>query len=587
MVKKYIIAVFVLFLCVEISAKENPFMQMAGKPYAEYSEDLYNEFLKMSLLDTIESRKIISQIGAVVKKTGSEEWKLIADFFEVELHWRKSMIYGDKQFPSEETVKMAWLLLEKIKAANIVYLELILRQKIIDYYWSHLNNYEMVFELYKAQEEQLDRVSSEEIPEKADYIVKIANMYYHFKDYQHAIIYFNKALAEGDNVRTLYVKQHARNGLGLSYLFLNEIDRSDAYFLAIKEVADKHPEDERFFYSWHGIADGNLGNNMLLRKEYNKAIPLLKSSFEKMLKVNDLEYAAGVAIDLAEIYLIQGNLPQAKYYIDLGVDFYTKMPRRRYLPHIHEIQSRYYAIAGNAKLSMEYMDSMLMEKRKLEEEFNSILLLRSEQKESAKQEQQLQQEIKVRTQTQRQLLIVSIAFIIIVCLSGYIYVLFRRNHNAYHELARKSQQWAAVPTEEDDILDEMDDVHEDKDDEEIHDAYSDEVDLLLMSSIERLMKEEKIYKDPTLTVDMIAEKLDTKRHAISVIINRCTKKNFNTFINEYRIKEAIQMLSKEDLKIFSIDHIASNSGFNDRINFYRIFKKITGLSPSEFKKNVG
>jgi AraC-like DNA-binding protein len=46
------------------------------------------------------------------------------------------------------------------------------------------------------------------------------------------------------------------------------------------------------------------------------------------------------------------------------------------------------------------------------------------------------------------------------------------------------------------------------------------------------------------------------------------------------------MLSNKDFKMFSVDHIAAQAGFNDRYNFYRVFKKITGLSPTEFRKNL-
>jgi len=85
------------------------------------------------------------------------------------------------------------------------------------------------------------------------------------------------------------------------------------------------------------------------------------------------------------------------------------------------------------------------------------------------------------------------------------------------------------------------------------------------------------------TVDMLAQKLGLKRYNVSIAINRCTQKNFNTLINEYRIKEAILSLSN---KKFTVDQIAFDCGFSDRKSFYRIFKKITGLSPTEFRNNV-
>ena len=111
----------------------------------------------------------------------------------------------------------------------------------------------------------------------------------------------------------------------------------------------------------------------------------------------------------------------------------------------------------------------------------------------------------------------------------------------------------------------------------------DETDLSIMKEIERLLTDEKIYKESSITVDMLAQKLGLKRYNVSIAINRCTQKNFNTLINEYRIKEAILSLSNKKV---TVDQIAFDCGFSDRKSFYRIFKKITGLSPTEFRNNV-
>ena len=108
-----------------------------------------------------------------------------------------------------------------------------------------------------------------------------------------------------------------------------------------------------------------------------------------------------------------------------------------------------------------------------------------------------------------------------------------------------------------------------------------------MKEIELLMTEQKTYKDAALSLDLLAHKLGAKRNYISKAINCCTKKNFNTYINEYRVKEVIRLLSEKGSQKFSIEGIALRAGFKDRITFYRTFKKITGLSPTEFVAHLG
>ena len=221
------------------------------------------------------------------------------------------------------------------------------------------------------------------------------------------------------------------------------------------------------------------------------------------------------------------------------------------------------------------MDSTLVAIKRYEKQFNAMILLRIEQREAAKQQQELIREKEIRRQAQLWLLAISVGFILIAGLLGIVLLLYRRKRAAYRELVRKSQQWAQIATPVE---------HTEADEIQKQEKTSpDETDILIMKEIERLMLEEKIYRDNLLSVDTLAQMLSVKRHHVSEAINHCRKKNFNAFVNEYRIKEAIRLLTEKTL---SIDSIAFDTGFNDRRNFYRVFKKMTGLSPTQFVENL-
>ena len=105
----------------------------------------------------------------------------------------------------------------------------------------------------------------------------------------------------------------------------------------------------------------------------------------------------------------------------------------------------------------------------------------------------------------------------------------------------------------------------------------------LLSRIENLMINEKVYTDSTLNLNKLASKLNIRTHLLSQLLNDNLEKSFSTFINEYRIEEAKQMLRTNDnLKIQAIAEIC---GFNSNSTFYTAFKKVTGTTPAEFIKN--
>jgi len=170
-----------------------------------------------------------------------------------------------------------------------------------------------------------------------------------------------------------------------------------------------------------------------------------------------------------------------------------------------------------------------------------------------------------------------LAFAVIFILAALLFIFYRRIRAAYRELVRQSQQWAPIQSEKENDTDES---------KTQNTLPPDDTDFFIMKEIERWMTEEKLYKDNSLSVGLLAQKIGMKRHNVSVAINKCAQKSFNTFINEYRIKEAIQLLSKPNAKDFTVDSIAYDCGFTDRKNFYRVFKKLTGLSPTEFKNNL-
>ena len=116
-------------------------------------------------------------------------------------------------------------------------------------------------------------------------------------------------------------------------------------------------------------------------------------------------------------------------------------------------------------------------------------------------------------------------------------------------------------------------------------GLSPEFSMEMKEKLALLMEKEKPYLNPEIRLDSLAELLDVSRHHASQIINEHYSMNFFEFINYYRIKEAVGLLMNKKSE-FTITDIAYHSGFNNRISFYKAFKKIVGTTPSEYKEEI-
>jgi len=102
--------------------------------------------------------------------------------------------------------------------------------------------------------------------------------------------------------------------------------------------------------------------------------------------------------------------------------------------------------------------------------------------------------------------------------------------------------------------------------------------------LKKLMNEEKLFKNPELTLSELAQRIPTHPNALSQVINTVEQKNFYEYINAQRVDEFQQIALLPKSNQFTLLSLAFESGFNSKTSFNRNFKKVTNLSPSEFLK---
>ncbi len=98
------------------------------------------------------------------------------------------------------------------------------------------------------------------------------------------------------------------------------------------------------------------------------------------------------------------------------------------------------------------------------------------------------------------------------------------------------------------------------------------------------ISEQKPYLNPEMSLKLLADGINLSSSQLSEVINNGFDINFNDFINKYRVEEIKQALQNGDHKSLSLVAIAFDCGFNSKATFNRVFKKVAGMSPTEYLK---
>lgn len=109
---------------------------------------------------------------------------------------------------------------------------------------------------------------------------------------------------------------------------------------------------------------------------------------------------------------------------------------------------------------------------------------------------------------------------------------------------------------------------------------------LLKKKLTDLMQENQPFLEPELTLKDLAFQMGISRNQLSHLINNSFESNFYLFINKYRIEYLKKKMIEDKQKQFTILSLAFDSGFNSKSSFNAIFKKITGLTPSEYRNSL-
>ncbi|HTE29530.1 MAG TPA: helix-turn-helix domain-containing protein [Chryseolinea sp.] len=101
-------------------------------------------------------------------------------------------------------------------------------------------------------------------------------------------------------------------------------------------------------------------------------------------------------------------------------------------------------------------------------------------------------------------------------------------------------------------------------------------------TLQKTMEEDHAYLNPNLSLAVLADTTGLSQRVISIVLNQHMQKSFNNFVNEYRVRECTEKMTRQEGSNLTIAGIALECGFSSQATFQRVFKAMTGLTPREY-----
>lgn len=378
-----------------------------------------------------------------------------------------------------------------------------------------------------------------------------------------------------------------------------DLDTALVYCHKAIEVSDKNGLNDNAiaYVSLSGIMyeRGLLGEADIYAQ---KAIELAEASSNKMVLANAYDQKANICHK-------QGRYQESIEWLEKELASGESLEMVK--AQIYELMARNYEAMGNTNKALE----CLTRAKELADSTNAS------DREHMKRERDMsfsiieqQRELEFNQQQLRNRGIIIGGLVLLVLLLAYLMWVtirnMRRRNELYHNIVRQhmdsierekvlnariNELEAAVPpeaaepqSEPEESVEEVtaEQPQEDTQPKSLPSAKSEHI----YRELCRLMEQERIYTDPQLNRESLAQRVGTNKSYLTTIISECSGgKNLSQFINHYRIQEAVRILSDREHIDYPLKQLCTDLGFGSVSTFYKLFQEGVGMSPSAYRKS--
>ena len=305
-------------------------------------------------------------------------------------------------------------------------------------------------------------------------------------------------------------------------------------------------------------------------------------------------YVVSTYVGYGRALIAQKKYKSALEKLQIGKEISEKNITSLFRREVYLLLSACYDRLGEPKEALEYYKKYTAESFRLynedKERTEKELMVRYE---TEKRNKELaQKNMLLQKEQNRVMALVGITFVVLIVVLLF-YINYRRKNRLYKQIVRESVDWLAKERQFSKRI-----AEQEKQLQELigkagavdggrysGSSLNKDSQQELFGRLERLMQNDKVYKNSLFTREKMAELLGTNRTYLSQTINEQTGLTFTHYMNKYRIEEARRILAdpQDDTPIKAI---AADLGFSSVTTFYTLFKAAVQMSPDQYRKHA-
>lgn len=410
----------------------------------------------------------------------------------------------------------------------------------------------------------------------------IGNIYYNLYDYTRATSYMLKGYSMAKNFGDVNLQSSFLTNIVGVYCKTGNVEKAKHYYKLLEATPSKKDYNNYYYYLLYNRAriaraEGHLQE---AQKFHQQA---LDWAINKQLR---LETQLFQLCEIGEILLAEGHYEQAIAYGERCIEPAQASGELDLLTSVYKMMADAYDLKGDTTHERDFRRRYLALSDSL---FNRMKISSADKELVEYEERQNNLHIdNLNGVISRQAMIIvgiSVVGIIFVVFSLLLYRYNRKLRMAHRTLIDKNRELQKAETDRQAMLQQMLE-HEPTTDEMGKNSGGMDKNQAnaLLQRIMKAMDNIDVIANPEFSLNMLAEIVESNTKYVSWVINDSYGKNFKTILNEHRIREACSRLSDpQRYGNMTIQAIYEEVGYTNAVSFIRAFKKVNGMTPSEYQ----